>query len=120
MDYFVQCRSRSLPPSPHSPFNRFFRKSIPRKAFLQLNLLKGSINILNNYHILVHLFDCLLYSLRKNNTACFLLVFSESNFVSLEQASKYLREHKELFSSIQCESIVQITTHTHCWIVKNK
>lgn len=115
-------RSRIFPSSPHPLLNRFFSKIHPQKSisFLWLNLRKGTINILSNYHTLVHLLDCLLYSLRKNNTACFLLVFSESNFVSLEQASKYLFEHKELYSSIQCERIVQLTTHAHCWIVKNK
>lgn len=121
MDCFVQGRRRSLPFSPH-PLKRFFRKFSPRKAFIFCGLisLRGTVNILNNYHILVHFCDCLLCSSKKNNAACFLLVFSESNFVSLENASKYLLKYKGPYSSIQCERIVQITTHTHHRIERNK
>lgn len=104
---------------PLQTLTRFFRKIIHRKAFPWHNL-KSPVKILSNYHILLHGYDCLLYSWRKNNAACFPPVFSESNFESLEKASKYLHEYKGFYSSIQCKRIVQITTHTHHLVVRNK
>lgn len=106
----------SVPPSPLKTLTRFFRKSIYRRAIflgLILRVLSRFLVIIIFYYMGLIAF-CALWGRTMQP------VFSQCFLRAILYLYKRLPWIQRLCSSIQSKRIVQITTHTHHLVLRNK